>query len=160
MSLEPEALGHGGVACGLVKPLFGPRDAERAILLEAGRLSGFRFERSIKLSIIFSDLGQRMRAACLHNQAGSMPRRAGGKGMPLKNHDVLFAQLRQVIGKACPGNAAPNDNNFMGPNGRLSGANGSIVNHVLPRCRRNIAERLIRRAGAGPEFVGIICPSV
>ena len=76
---EAEVLGHRGAALQLLEPLGVQREADRAVLLEAGRLPGLGLERVQQLGGVLGELGHPPRRAQLPDQPSRVPGRAAGE---------------------------------------------------------------------------------
>ena len=106
---EAEALGHRGAALQLLEPLGVQGEADRAVLLEPGRLPGLGLERVQQLGGVFGELGHPPRRAQLPDQPGRMPGRAAGELLALEQQHVGDAEPGQMIGDRAADDAAADD---------------------------------------------------
>ena len=84
----------------LDEALRGAREAEAAVLAEAGRLPGLGLEPGVELGRVLGEPGQVLGRAQLADQPGGMPGGARGQLPALEQQHVPPAELGQVIGDA------------------------------------------------------------
>ena len=106
---EPEVLRHRGAALELLEPLGVERQADRAVLLEPGRLPGLGLQRVQELGGVLGELGHPPRRAQLPDQAGGVPGRAAGELPALQQQHVGDAEPGQVISDRAADDAAADD---------------------------------------------------
>ena len=92
--------------------LGGARDLQRAVLLEAGVLSGLLLQRPVEDRAIAAQLGHRVGGAQLGDQPGGMPGGAAGEFAALENDDVGPAQLGEMIGDRTADDTAADDDDL------------------------------------------------
>ena len=122
IDLESEGFAHRGAAIEFLETRVGLGDADRAVLLEARRLPGLGFERSIELRGVLGELGQVTRGAQLADEARRVPSGSAGELLALEQDDVGDTDLRQMIGDRTAGHSAADDDHvgMTGEGHRLS----------------------------------------
>src|SRR5262249_10536241 len=135
-------IGHGGRAAQQRHALRRARHRQRAALLPAGRQAGLRLEPGIELGAVADQPGEVLVAAQLADQAGGMPRRAAAQPALLEQHDVLPAELGEMVGGRAAHDAAADDDD--------AGVGGKIV-HSRPEK----AAWYMRRISGTPAFTGL-----
>ena len=93
----------------------GERDRDRAVLAEAGGELRFGLQLGVEIGGVFGEQRQRERGAELADEAGGMPRGAGGQALAFQQHDIGPAELGQVIGDRAADHAAADDDGFGVP---------------------------------------------
>ena len=106
---EPERLGPAGLALDLLHARLRRGQADAAELVPAGILAGLTAQRGVQLDGVHHHPRQRHRRAQLAHQAGGVPGRAVGQIELLDEHDVLHAELGEVVGDAAAAHAAADD---------------------------------------------------
>jgi hypothetical protein len=107
--LETARAAHRGLAPQLGEPGGSAREADAAVLLEAGRLPGFRLEAEVKLRRVFREAREIRCRAQLADQPGSVPGGAAGQLFPLQQHHVAPAELGQMVGDRAADHSAADD---------------------------------------------------
>ena len=86
--LQFEHLGHGGIAFQLLESGLGGGDGNRTALPVAGCLTGFGLQLAVQITGVAGELRHIHAAAKLPDQAGRMPRRAGGDLFTFDQYDI------------------------------------------------------------------------
>ena len=93
-----EHLGHRRAALQFLEAFLIGRHRDRAALAITRRLPGFRLKPAVQFAGVLGELGHVDRGAQLPDKAGGMPGGAAGQLLAFAQHDVLPADLGQVIG--------------------------------------------------------------
>ena len=109
IDLQSEGLAHRSAAIELLETRMGLCDADRTVLLEAGRLSGLGLERPVELRRVLGELGEVARGAQLADEPRRVPGRPAGQLLALEQDDIGDADLRQMIGDRAAGHTAADD---------------------------------------------------
>ena len=109
LHVEAEILGHRGTAHQFLKSALGEGDRDRAILLEAGGLSGFLLQPFEQRGGVFGEFREVAGGAELADEARRMPGGARRQLLSLQHHHIGDAFLGQVIGHRTADNAAADD---------------------------------------------------
>ena len=92
-----------------VEALGGAREAEAAVLAEAGRLPGLGLEPGVELGRVLGEPGQVLGRAQLADQPGRMPGRARGQLLALEQQHVRASRAGQVVGDRAADHPAADD---------------------------------------------------
>ena len=85
-------------------------DLDEADRLEPGRQAGLGLEPRVQVAGVLAHLGRRLRRRAEgDHQPGRVPRRARGEPVALEQHDVLPAQVGEVVGDRGADDAAADD---------------------------------------------------
>jgi hypothetical protein len=105
VGFDPEVLGHREPGAQLLHPAARPRDRQGSHPAKTGLDAGLRREPLVQGGVEAAELGERVCAADLRDQAGGVPRGPAGQPRPLEDDDVRDPQLREVIGDRGAGDA-------------------------------------------------------
>ena len=136
---QPERLGPARLAPGLLPTRFRRREPQPAALDPAA------VERPVELDRVHHHPRQRHRAAQLPDEPGRVERRAGGELVAVDQHDVVPAELGEVVGDRAAAHAPADDHAARGPR--------KVTRHAgRPRARRRSAGQRTRpgRARSAP----------
>ena len=103
---ESERLGPAGLALDLLQPLGRRGEADAAELVPPGSLPVSRREGRVELDRVHHHPRQRHGRPQLADETGRVPGRAVGQVELLDQHDILEAELREVVGDAAATHAA------------------------------------------------------
>ncbi len=107
--VDTERAGDAGIVAILVHPVGRRRQADVADLRKAGVEAGLRLQRGIEADRILVKLADRIAEVEQGQQAGGVPGRARGEFLALEEDAVGPAELRQVVQRADPHDAAADD---------------------------------------------------
>ena len=118
-----------------VEAALGAREADAAVLLEAGRLPGLGLEPEVQLGGILREPRQVGRRAQLPDQPGGVPGRAAGQLLALEQHHLAPAELGQMVGDRAADHPAADDHRLRVA-GRISSHDVLSLAPCPWRCRR------------------------
>ena len=106
---EPELPRHRGAALQFLETGIAQGDRDRAVLFEAGGLTGFGLQLLEQPRRVFGKLREIAGGAQLADKSGGMPGGARGQLLALEEHHVGDAELGEMIGERGADDAAAND---------------------------------------------------
>ncbi len=117
--LDPEAARHRAAPAHLVRLVVGHRELDGTAVDDAGRLARFGLEPAVEVLRVLRELGLRLRVAQRRQQARGVPGRATGQLLAFEQHDILPAELGEVVGDGTADDTAADDHDLRAAGKRI-----------------------------------------